>query len=78
VPGIQVAGDAVTLFVGEKIQRLPAARRPRMYAFGQTPKTQMMILLSQAGDFGGNDLVGLPVQGAHGVPVGEGHQRCHR
>jgi hypothetical protein len=77
-PGIQVAGDPAALVVGEKIKRLPAARRPRMHRFHQAPKAQVMILLGQAGDLGGDDLVGLPVQGAHGVPVGEGQQRGHR
>ena len=38
----------------------------------------MLILLAQAGDIGLDDLVGLGVQGAARIPIGEEQQRRHR
>jgi hypothetical protein len=77
-PGIQVAGDIVALAVGHQVQRLAAAQRSRPHRFDQAAHAQMGILLGQAGDLGLDDLVGLRVQGAARVPVGEGQQCRYR
>ena len=64
--------------VGQKIQSLPLVQRARTHRLHQARQAEMLILFLQAGDFGLDDLVGLGVQGAAGVPVGEEQQRRHR
>ena len=43
---------------------------------GEAAQAQLLILLGQAGDLRFDDLVGLRVERALGVPVGEGDQRA--
>ena len=65
--------------VGQKIKRLalPCRERDRD-RLHQPVQAETLILLEQAGDIGLDDLVGLRVQGAARVPIGEDQQRRHR
>ena len=56
----------------------PGCERAAAHRLHQAAQAEMLILLRQAGDLGLDDLVGLRVQGAARVPIGEEQQRRHR
>ena len=64
--------------VGHQIERLALMQGARTHRLHQAGQAEMLILFVETDDIGLNDLVGLAVQGAAGVPIGEEQQRRHR
>ncbi len=63
------------LRIGQQIQRLAAADRAMEHDVGQAGQAETLIMLAQAGDLRLDHLIGLGVERALGVPVGE-RRRC--
>src|SRR5262249_32140515 len=77
-PRIEIAGPIMVLAIDQDVERLALVQGARAHRLDQGRQPEMPELLVQAGDFGFNDLIGLGIQGAARVPIGEEQQRRHR
>jgi len=77
-PGIEIAGDGTLAHVGEEIEALAGADRAAHDGVGEAHQPQALVLLGEARDFRLDGLIGLRVERALGVPIGEGDQRARR
>ncbi|MEJ0042659.1 MAG: hypothetical protein WDM81_10780 [Rhizomicrobium sp.] len=77
-PAVEIADDRLLEPIGEQIEPRPAMGRAADDHVGQAAQAELLVLLGQPRDLRLDDLVGLGVQRALGVPIGERDQRRHR
>ncbi len=77
-PAVEIAGDRAHSRISEEIERLPPADRARDDDLGQARQAHALVFFGQTRDLGLDDLVGLAVERALGVPIGETDDRARR